>query len=152
MIRVKLFLSYLLRILLCSLIFASGLVISRLLFHSIGVVPPRMPRQADESAAAYYLLVGSFLLTAGVFPLFMKIGGRFITRFSTIFGFLYACFGISVSVESAIYSSYEGYDLMIMIFVFPVLLVSLLAASLIKSPYENSVLEQKALISFRLHR
>jgi len=54
-----------LRITFCVFTFAFGLIVSRLILHPIGLTPPRLPQQADESTAVYYLLSGSVLLSLG---------------------------------------------------------------------------------------
>jgi len=76
---------YVWRIAICAFIFAFGLIVSRLVLHPIGLTPPRLPQQADESTAVYYLLSGSVLLSLGLLPLTRKIGGAFFTRFLIIF-------------------------------------------------------------------
>lgn len=121
---------YLWRALVCGLTFAAGMVASRLVHLILGLYMPRMPQQAGESTAIYYLLIGSILLALGILPVARRIGGSFLSRFAATCVFFFGGFAVSTSIESSIYSSYEGYSLMISIFILPVLLTSLLAVSL----------------------
>ncbi len=125
------------RIAICAFIFAFGLIVGRLTLHPVGLTPPRLPQQADESTAVYYLLSGSVLLSLGLFPLASKISGAFFTRFLILFFFFFTCFGISVSLESSIYSNIEAFDLMILLLLFPILLFSF-ASTLLTTPQSTT--------------
>ena len=138
---------YVWRIAFCAFIFAFGLIVSRLVLHTLGLTPPRLPQQADESIAVYYLLSGSVLLSLGLFPLARKVGDAFFTRFLIVFFFFFACFGISVSLESSIYSSIEGFDLMILILLLPIILFSFASTSLTSSQSTTETFSRKS-ISF----
>lgn len=140
---------YIWRIAICSFIFASGLIVSRLILHPIGLTPPRLPQQADESTAVYYLLSGSLLLSLGLFPLARKIKSAFLPRFVILFIFFFACFGISVSLESSIYSRIEGFDLMILILLLPIILFSFTCVLLNKSKPASESFLQKSLLFFK---
>lgn len=133
------------RIAFCTFVFAFGLVVSRLVLHPMGLTPPRMPQQADESTAVYYLLSGSFLLSIGLFALAPKISGAFITRFLSMFFFFFACFGISVSLESSIYSSIEGFDLMTLILLLPIILFSFTSTSLTSSQSTTETFSRRSI-------
>jgi len=146
---VKSILYYVWRIAACSFIFAFGLIASRLILHPLGLTPPRLPQQADESIAVYYLLSGSILLSLSLLPFAQKISGAFFTRFLIIFFFFFACFGISVSLESSIYSSIEGFDLMILILLLPIVLFSFTCISLTKSQPTSESFSQKSLRFFK---
>jgi len=146
---VKSILYYVWRIAACSFIFAFGLIASRLILHPLGLTPPRLPQQADESIAVYYLLSGSILLSLSLLPFAQKISGAFFTRFLSMFFFFFACFGISVSLESSIYSSIEGFDLMILILLLPIVLFSFTCISLTKSQPTSESFSQKSLRFFK---
>ena len=146
---VKSILYYVWRIAACSFVFAFGLIASRLILHPLGLTPPRLPQQADESIAVYYLLSGSILLSLSLLPFAQKISGAFFTRFLIIFFFFFACFGISVSLESSIYSSIEGFDLMILILLLPIVLFSFTCISLTKSQPTSESFSQKSLRFFK---
>lgn len=146
---VKSILYYVWRIAACSFVFAFGLIASRLILHPLGLTPPRLPQQADESIAVYYLLSGSILLSLSLLPFAQKISGAFFTRFLSMFFFFFACFGISVSLESSIYSSIEGFDLMILILLLPIVLFSFTCISLTKSQPTSESFSQKSLRFFK---
>jgi len=146
---VKSFIDYIWRIAFCAFVFAFGLIVSRLVLHSMGLTLPRMPQQADESTAVYYLLSGSVLLSLGLFSLTQKVKGTFLTRFLIVFLFFFACFGISVSLESSIYSSAEGYDLMILVLLLPIILFSFASTSLTKSRSTTEAFSQSSIRFFK---
>jgi len=118
------------RTIVVGLVFSSAIVASRLILHAFGLSVPRFPRQADETSAIYYLFAGSLMLGAGILPLSRRIGGSRKTRFLTLFSFFFVAFAVSTSIESAIYSSVSGYYQMIIVFVLPVLLASLVSVLL----------------------
>jgi len=111
-----------------AVIFAAGMVAGRLLVYLSGHSLPRMPQQADESTAVWYLLGGSLLLAAAVLPLARSLVARFAVRWLLLSLFSFVCFGLSTTLESAIYSDVEGYRRMIFVFVTPTLLLALFAA------------------------
>jgi len=145
----KSFIDYIWRIAFCTFVFAFGLVVSRLVLNSMGLTLPRLPQQADESTAVYYLLSGSVLLSLGLFSLAQKVKGAFLTRFLIVFLFFFACFGISVSLESSIYSSAEGYDLMILVLLLPIILFSFTSTSLTKSQSLTETFSQRSIRFFK---
>lgn len=61
------------KILLLSFVLVSGLIINRIIIYKLGLIIPRMPQQADESTAIYYLFIGSFLLSNGFYFLIKNI-------------------------------------------------------------------------------
>lgn len=63
------------KIILLSIVLASSLVFSRIILYKLGFNIPRLPQQAGENTAIYYLLVGSFILASGLFFLIKGIGG-----------------------------------------------------------------------------
>jgi len=128
-------------ILLLTIILASGLVISRIILYKLGVVLPRMPQQASESTAIYYLLLGSLLLSSAFYFLFSNIAGSRLTKFFVSFVFIFIGFGVGVTIESAIYSNVGSYNLMIIVLFFPVLLFSFVISMLLDS--------KKSMISFK---
>jgi hypothetical protein len=115
----------------------------------MGLTLPRLPQQADEATAVYYLLSGSVLLSLGLFSLAQKVKGAFLTRFLIVFLFFFACFGISVSLESSIYSSAEGYDLMILVLLLPIILFSFTSTSLTKSQSLTETFSQRSIRFFK---
>jgi hypothetical protein len=119
--------------------------VSRLVLHPFGLTPPRLPQQADESIAVYYLLSGSILLSLSLLPFAQKLSGAFFLRFLIIFFFFYACFGICVSLESSIYSSIEGFDLMILILLLPIILYSFASTLLTSSQFTTDTFSRKSI-------
>lgn len=124
---------YLYKILVCAFVFAAGLIASRIILYALGIAMTRSPQQAEEAVAGYYLLTGSLILTLGLFPLYGKIAGSFLTRFSIAFSFSFVCFGVGVSWENSIYTPVEGARVMILALLLPTLLFSLVYTVLSKS-------------------
>ena len=116
------------KIILLTLVFSIGLIASRIILYRLGLTIPRMPNQAPESVAGYYLFSGSFLISLGLFPLIQSLTGSSTVRLAIIWLFFFTCFGGGVTIESAIYSSMPAYHLMILTLFLPVLLFSLTAA------------------------
>ena len=125
------------KILLLSFVLVSGLIISRIIIYKLGLIIPRMPQQADEVTAVYYLFAGSLLLSGGFYFLTQNIAGSRIIKFLIIFLFMFIGFGIGVSIESSIYSDMESYNLIIIILFLPTLLFSIVS-SIIYEPKQAS--------------
>lgn len=121
------------RVLACALVYAGGLIISRLTFLSIGMIPPRMPEQAAESIAGYYLLFGSIILVIGLALIARMIRGNYWIRWLSLSSFLFISFGVNNTIEDSIYSSTEGLLLMIPILFLPCILLTA-AATLLFQP------------------
>jgi len=107
-----------------GVVFATGLVISRLLAYAFHFNAPRMAVQAPESIAIFYLLGGSVLLVGGILWLIDNIQAKKFTRWITYFVFLYLGFAVSTTIESAIYSTAPGILTMIFIFLLPCVLLA----------------------------
>ncbi len=114
--------------------FAIGLVVSRLVFQFVGVSPPRMPTQAEEAGAGYYLLAGSIALAAGMVLSSRGIRGTLPIRWLVLSTFLFIGFGVSSTIETSIYSSTGGVLWMIPVLLLPCLLLAGTEAVLLKSP------------------
>ena len=140
--------SYLWQVVILGIIFSVSLIMSRLFIYSLGINLPRLPKQAEESAAIYYLFVGSIILAAGLLPLFKKIKAKFMTRFLLMFFFFYISFGLGTSLESMIYSSFDGFGLMIVVFFLPVLIFSLVVSLLVGSEQDETVFKKQFLHFF----
>jgi hypothetical protein len=115
---------YLWRILVCALVYAAGLVTSRIAFLASGIRPPRMPEQADESIAGYYLFIGSLVLAIGLAPIARRIAGKYWARWLILAVFLFVSFDVNNSIEDSIYSSTEGILWMIPILLWPCVLLA----------------------------
>ncbi len=118
------------RIMLCGLLFAAGLIVSRIVFSAFGLNPPRMPDQAAETLAGYYLLTGSVALAIGLAPLARKVRGSFWGRWLILVVFLFVSFAVSSTIETSIFSSTEGTLLMVPVFFLPCLVLAAATASL----------------------
>ncbi len=138
----KILVSIFWKIIILTLSFMVGLIGSRLLFYQLGIATPRLSTQAPESVAVYYLLTGSLILTLGLFPLIQKIGGNFMSRFLIVFLFLFACFGIGVSVENSFYTT-DGNLWIILIILIPSLIFALVATLLTKTQSGFEVFSEK---------
>ncbi len=110
--------------LLCAIAYSVGLVMSRIIFHSLRYVLPRMPEQADELVAGFYLLAGSVILAAGLAPLASRLKGAYRFRWAILTAFIFINFGISNPIEDSIYSSTEGTLLMIPVLLLPCILLA----------------------------
>ncbi len=116
------------KILLLSIVLASGLVISRILLVKLNVFIPRLPQQAEENTAIYYLLVGSLLLASGWYYLTKGIGGSKKERILISLLFILTGFSIGVTIESAIYSDIDSYHLSIILLLLPMILYAIIAS------------------------
>ena len=116
-----------------GLVFASGLVASRLAFQMAGVSSLRMPTQAPEAIAGWYLLAGSIALAAGMLLSFRDIRASLPVRWLVLATFLFIGFGVSTTIEASIYSSTSGVARMIAVLFLPCLLLTGMGAVLLKS-------------------
>jgi len=116
------------KILLLSIVLASGLVFSRIILLKLDVFIPRFPQQADENTAIYYLLIGSVLLASGWFYLIKDVGGSIKERILISLFFILIGFSIGVTIESAIYSDVESYHLSIILLLLPMILYAIIAS------------------------
>lgn len=114
------------KILLLSIVLASGLVVSRILLLKLNVLIPRFPQQAEENTAIYFLLIGSILLASGWYYLFKGIGGSKIERILISSVFILIGFSIGVTIESAIYSDIESYHMSIILLLLPMILYAII--------------------------
>jgi hypothetical protein len=114
------------KILLLSIVLASGLVVSRILLLKLDVFIPRFPQQADENTAIYYLLIGSVLLASGWYYLFKGIGGSKKERILISSFFILIGFSIGVTIESAIYSDVGSYHMSIILLLLPMILYAII--------------------------
>lgn len=114
------------KILLLSIVLASGLVVSRILLLKLNVFIPRFPEQANENTAIYYLLIGSMLLASGWYYLLKGIGGSKIERILISSVFILIGFSIGVTIESAIYSDVESYHMSIILLLLPMILYAII--------------------------
>jgi len=124
--------NHLWRILVSGLIFAAGLVASRLIFHTLGVSPPRLPGQVPEAIAGYYLLAGSIALAAGAALTSRGLRGTRLARWLVLATFLFVGFGVSSTIETAIFSSADGVLLMVPVLLLPCSLLAGVEAALLR--------------------
>ena len=127
------------RIVVGGFVFAIGLVVSRLALQFVGVSPPRMPAQAGEAIAGYYLLAGSIALAAGMVMSSQGIRGTVPIRWLVLSTFVFIGFGVSSTVETAIYSSIDGVLWMVPALFLPCLLLAGINAALLKSPLTEAL-------------
>jgi hypothetical protein len=127
------------KVIVCGFVFASGLVASRIVLQLAGVSAPRMPNQAPENIAGWYLLAGSIALATGVFLSFRNIRGSFLVRWLVLLTFLFTGFSVSTTIEASIFSSTIGVAQMIVVMFLPCLLLAGLGAVMFKPrPLESS--------------
>ncbi len=122
------------KIILLAITFAFGLVASRIVLATFGVIVPRFPQQAGESEAIYYLLGGSLLLAVGFYPLFRLVQAGMWARLVYLFFFIFVAFAVGVTIESSIYSDTVGYGTMTWVLLFPVALFSVVGVLLTQNP------------------
>jgi hypothetical protein len=113
-----------LTILIAGATFAAGLVGSRLFFSAVGLSAPRLPAQAPESIAGFYLLAGSIALSGGLTLLAKGIGASRRVRWLVLAVFLFLGFAASTTIESSIFSNATGTLLMIPILLIPCILLA----------------------------
>jgi hypothetical protein len=121
-----------------GLVFASGLVASRLVFQMAGVSSPRMPTQAPEVIAGWYLLAGSIAVAAGMLLSSRGIRGSLPVRWLVLATFLFVGFGVSTTIEASIYSNTNGVARMTAVLLLPCLLLAGVGAVLFKSSLPQS--------------
>ena len=118
------------RIGICGLAFAGGLIASRLLLQLFGLDLARMPAQAPEETAGYYLLAGSIALAVGTVWVAQGVGSTWKKRWVVVSAFLIVGFGLSTTIETAIYGTVDRPSLLVLLFLFPCLLLATLEAAL----------------------
>ncbi len=116
------------KILFLTFILAGSLVLSRVILFQLGVEIPRLPQQADENTAVYYLLTGSLFLAAGWFFLIKDIGGSLREKTLISWLFIFIGFSIGITIESAIYSDVESYHLTVFLLIIPAILYAFVAS------------------------
>lgn len=132
------------KILLLSIVLASGLVVSRIFLLKLDIFLPRLPQQADENTAIFYLLIGSLLLASGWYYLTKGIGGSKKERILISSLFILTGFSIGVTIESAIYSDIESYHLSIILLLLPMILYAIIASIItdtkkIQQPFSDRI-------------
>ena len=137
------------RVVVCGFVFAAGLVASRLILQAIGVSPPRMPTQAPEAIAGYYLLVGSVVLAAGVTLLSRGVRGTRLVQWLVLAAFLFIGFGVSSTIETSIFSSTHGVLLMMPVLLLPCCLLAGAETALRRRPDANRLPAPSAAAFFR---
>lgn len=137
------------RIVVCGFVFAAGLVASRLISQTMGVSPPRMPTQAPEAVAGYYLLVGSVVLAAGITRLSQGVRGTRWVRWLVLATFLFIGFGVSSTIETSIFSSTHGVLLMMPVLLLPCCLLAGAETALRRRPDANRLPAPSAAAFFR---
>ena len=109
-----------------GLVFAATVIISRLVLQPLGLGLPRVPAQAPEDVAGYYLVVGSIGLAAGTAWLVQGLEASTLRRWSVTFAFVFVGFALSTTLEAGIYSAAGGVVLTVLLFLLPCLALSML--------------------------
>ena len=124
-----------------ALAFATGLIATRLSFQNIGINLPRLPAQAPEEIAGWYLLAGSIALAAGILLPARGLQGSIPIRWGALSVFLILGFSVSTTIESSIYSSVNGVVLLSALLILPCLLLSGVAVLLFNTGFskENAI-------------
>ncbi len=131
-----------------GLVFATGLVASRLAFQLAGVSVPRMPAQAPEAIAGWYLLAGSIVVAAGMLLSSRGTRGSLPVRWLVLSTFLFIGFGVSSTIETSIYTGTDGVLWIIPVLVLPCLLLAGTEAALLKSPLAQLTPPQRVGVVF----
>jgi hypothetical protein len=137
------------KILLLSIVLAGGLVISRILLFKLGFFIPRLPQQADEASAVYYLFIGSLLLASGWFYLIRGIGGSIKQRIVISSLFTLVGFSIAVTIESAIYSDVGSYHMTILLLILPMIFYAVIGSIITASKKPVQSFGKRALSYFK---
>lgn len=120
------------RIVVAGVAFAAALVAARLAFAQVGWSPPRMPAQAPETVAGWYLLSGSLVLAGGLVLPALGVGGRPGIRGAVLAVFVCLGFGVSTTIEAAVYSTVEGMGRTIGLLLLPSVVLAAVAAGLFR--------------------
>ena len=142
-------LSDIVKILVLSIVLAGGLVASRIFLLKLDVFIPRLPQQADENTAIYYLLIGSLILAIGWFYLIKGIGGSKKERMLISSLFLLIGFSIGVTIESAIYSDVGSYHLTIILLILPIILYAIISTIITDTKKPLQTFAQRLLSYFK---
>lgn len=110
--------------LLGGILFSIGLISSRVISQVFGLSLQRIPNQAPEAIAGYFLIIGSIVLTASLLPLASGLCGGVGSRSVVLSVLLILGFGLSSTIESMIYSSSQDLIWMIPILVVPCVLLA----------------------------
>jgi len=137
------------KILLLSIVLASGLVVSRILLLKLNVFIPRLPQQADENTAIFYLLFGSLILASGWYYLSKGIGGSKKERILISSFFLLIGFSIGITIESAIYSNVGSYHLSIILLLLPMILFAIICSIITETKKLPQTFAQRLLSYFK---
>ena len=136
-------------ILIAGIAFAAGLVGSRLLSHAIGLSAPRMPAQAPESIAGYYLITGSIILSGGLALPATGISASLPVRWLVLATFVFLGFAVSTTIETSIFSSAAGTMSMIPALLLPCILLAGVLAAPCLTPFPTRETEGRIVRFFR---
>jgi hypothetical protein len=124
-------------ILVSGITFAGGLIISRVFFYAVGFGAPRLPEQAPEAIAGFYLIAGSLVLSIGLVLLAEGINTSFLVRWFLLDIFVFLGFAVSTTIEASIYSSATGMLSTIPVLLFPSTLATGVLSQILSPPARN---------------
>jgi len=104
----RMILTYLWRIPLCSLGYVAGAMASGALLAALGLPLPQVPEQADERILGSLLGLASLVIAVGLAPLARRLRGSFLARWMALAALSYVCLGVTSALEGAIFTSLGG--------------------------------------------
>jgi len=130
-------LARILAVLISGIAFAIGLIISRVLFYTVGLSAPRIPEQAPESIAGFYLIAGSLILSGGLVLLTEGMSASRLVRWLVLGTFVFLGFAVSTTIEASIYSSASELLLIIPVLLLPCILSTGVLSQMLSPRSEN---------------
>lgn len=141
--KLKTLLTYIGKLLLCSLGFLIGMVLSGMLLPALGFQSPPIPAGTDAGTITLWFLLGSVLLAAILVPLSRRLQARSLMRWLILSLFVWVFAAVGMVLESFFFmttgavSSLENGLFTMLNFLLPALFLSSVVAGLFH-PTENA--------------
>jgi hypothetical protein len=93
------------KLLLCSLVFAVGMMIGGIAVSLVGLQPPPMPEGVDGNRAFLILLLESPLLALALVLLARGLGGRLLPRAAALSSFTWVVYSLNTAIETLAFTA-----------------------------------------------
>jgi hypothetical protein len=133
------------KLLLCSVVFAVGLVVGGMVVTMLGLQPPPMPAGLDGQSAMRFLLLQSPLLALVLALLARHLSGGFWARTLMLVALTWICNSLNNQIEATFFAGMKtGFLFTITTFLFPAFFVSMAVAGLFPSTHPKERLAAAA--------
>jgi hypothetical protein len=133
------------KLLLCSVVFAVGLIVGGMVVTMLGLQPPPMPAGLDGQTAMRFLLLQSPLLALVLALLARHLSGGFWSRVLMLFALTWICNSLNNQIEATFFAGMKtGFLFTVTTFLFPALFVSGAVAGLFPSTHSKESLAASA--------